>query len=33
MSRTSSEIELMHELKKMMDPNGILNPYKVLYPL
>ncbi|XP_033363227.1 D-2-hydroxyglutarate dehydrogenase, mitochondrial isoform X3 [Bombus vosnesenskii] len=33
MSRTSSEIKLMHELKRMMDPNGILNPYKVLYPL
>nr|XP_033341554.1 D-2-hydroxyglutarate dehydrogenase, mitochondrial [Megalopta genalis] len=33
MSRTSSEIELMHELKNMMDPNGILNPYKVLYPI
>lgn len=33
MSRTSSEIKLMHELKKIMDPNGILNPYKVLYPL
>ncbi|XP_050584117.1 D-2-hydroxyglutarate dehydrogenase, mitochondrial isoform X3 [Bombus affinis] len=33
MSRTSSEIKLMHELKQMMDPNGILNPYKVLYPL
>lgn len=23
----------MHEMKKMMDPNGILNPYKVLYPM
>ncbi|OAD59077.1 D-2-hydroxyglutarate dehydrogenase, mitochondrial [Eufriesea mexicana] len=33
MSRSSSEIELMHELKRMMDPNGILNPYKVLHPL
>lgn len=33
MSRTSSEIKLMHQLKKIMDPNGILNPYKVLYPL
>ncbi|XP_076636354.1 D-2-hydroxyglutaric acid dehydrogenase isoform X2 [Colletes latitarsis] len=33
MSRTPSEIELMHDLKNMMDPNGILNPYKVLYPI
>ncbi|XP_017888237.1 D-2-hydroxyglutarate dehydrogenase, mitochondrial isoform X2 [Ceratina calcarata] len=33
MSRTPSEIKLMQELKKVMDPNGILNPYKVLYPL
>lgn len=33
MSRSSSEIKLMHELKRMMDPNGILNPYKVLHPL
>ncbi|XP_078048801.1 D-2-hydroxyglutaric acid dehydrogenase [Augochlora pura] len=33
MSRTSSEIELMHQLKNMMDPNGILNPYKVLHPI
>ncbi|KOC68161.1 D-2-hydroxyglutarate dehydrogenase, mitochondrial [Habropoda laboriosa] len=32
MSRTSSEIKLMHQLKNMMDPNGILNPYKVLHP-
>ncbi|XP_076244604.1 D-2-hydroxyglutaric acid dehydrogenase [Calliopsis andreniformis] len=30
MSRTSSEIELMYDLKKLMDPKGILNPYKVL---
>lgn len=30
MSRNSSEIEMMHDLKKLMDPNGILNPYKVL---
>lgn len=30
MSRTASEIQLMHELKQLMDPNGILNPYKVL---
>ncbi|XP_015435265.1 PREDICTED: D-2-hydroxyglutarate dehydrogenase, mitochondrial [Dufourea novaeangliae] len=33
MSRTPSEIDLMHDLKKLMDPNGILNPYKVLHPL
>ena len=32
MSRTPSEIALMHKLKRMMDPNGILNPYKVLPP-
>ncbi|XP_053990173.1 D-2-hydroxyglutarate dehydrogenase, mitochondrial isoform X2 [Hylaeus volcanicus] len=32
MSRTPSEIELMQDLKSMMDPNGILNPYKVLHP-
>ncbi|XP_076177409.1 D-2-hydroxyglutaric acid dehydrogenase isoform X2 [Ptiloglossa arizonensis] len=32
MSRTPSEIELMHNLKNMMDPKGILNPYKVLHP-
>lgn len=32
MSRTPSEIALMHDLKRMMDPNGILNPYKVLPP-
>lgn len=30
MSRSPSEIEMMHDLKKLMDPNGILNPYKVL---
>ena len=33
MSRTPSEIELMYDLKKLMDPKGILNPYKVLHPL
>lgn len=32
LSRSSSEIEMMHDLKKLMDPNGILNPYKVLQP-
>ncbi|XP_011701190.1 PREDICTED: D-2-hydroxyglutarate dehydrogenase, mitochondrial isoform X2 [Wasmannia auropunctata] len=30
LSRSSSEIEMMYDLKKMMDPNWILNPYKVL---
>ncbi|XP_077254732.1 D-2-hydroxyglutaric acid dehydrogenase [Temnothorax americanus] len=30
LSKSSSEIEMMYGLKKMMDPNGILNPYKVL---
>nr|XP_031839412.1 D-2-hydroxyglutarate dehydrogenase, mitochondrial [Nomia melanderi] len=33
MSKTPSEIELMHDLKKLMDPNSILNPYKVLPPV
>lgn len=33
LSRTSSEINLMRSVKKMMDPKGILNPYKVLHPL
>ncbi|XP_011151201.1 D-2-hydroxyglutarate dehydrogenase, mitochondrial isoform X2 [Harpegnathos saltator] len=33
LSRNSSEIEMMHDLKKLMDPNGILNPYKVLQPV
>lgn len=32
MSRTTSEINVMHSLKEMMDPKGILNPYKVLHP-
>ncbi|KAG5873084.1 hypothetical protein JTB14_011109 [Gonioctena quinquepunctata] len=29
-SKSKESIELMKELKAMMDPNGILNPYKVL---
>jgi len=29
-SRTKEEIELMHRMKKMMDPLGILNKGKVL---
>ncbi|KAL2717564.1 hypothetical protein V1478_013264 [Vespula squamosa] len=33
LSRTQSEIELMQHLKLTMDPKGILNPYKVLYPI
>lgn len=33
LSRNSSEIKMMHDLKKLMDPNGILNPYKVLQPI
>ncbi|KAG5327186.1 D2HDH protein, partial [Pseudoatta argentina] len=33
LSRSSSEIEIMYDLKKIMDPNGILNPYKVLKPI
>lgn len=32
-SKDPSAIELMRQLKKMMDPNGILNPYKVIYPV
>jgi FAD/FMN-containing dehydrogenase len=32
-SRTPEEIEIMHRLKKMLDPRGLLNPGKVLtYP-
>lgn len=30
LSRPPSAVQLMRDLKKMMDPNGILNPYKVL---
>ncbi|KAF2905733.1 hypothetical protein ILUMI_00446 [Ignelater luminosus] len=29
-SKSESAIKLMKDIKKMMDPNGILNPYKVL---
>lgn len=29
-SKDESALQLMRELKKMLDPNGILNPYKVL---
>ncbi|XP_026287639.1 D-2-hydroxyglutarate dehydrogenase, mitochondrial isoform X2 [Frankliniella occidentalis] len=29
-SKSTRAIELMHQMKKVMDPNGILNPYKVL---
>ncbi|KAK3914002.1 D-2-hydroxyglutarate dehydrogenase, mitochondrial [Frankliniella fusca] len=29
-SKSSRAIALMHQMKNMMDPNGILNPYKVL---
>ena len=32
-SKDASAISLMKEIKKLMDPNGILNPYKVLYPM
>lgn len=32
-SKDKSAVTLMKEIKKMMDPKGILNPYKVLYPL
>nr|XP_046475509.1 D-2-hydroxyglutarate dehydrogenase, mitochondrial isoform X2 [Neodiprion pinetum] len=30
LSKDESAIKLMHELKQLMDPNRILNPYKVL---
>lgn len=30
LSKDQSAIKLMHEIKRFMDPNGILNPYKVL---
>ncbi|XP_020293685.1 D-2-hydroxyglutarate dehydrogenase, mitochondrial [Pseudomyrmex gracilis] len=33
MSKNASEIAMMYDLKKLMDPNGILNPYKVLKPV
>lgn len=29
-SKSSGAIELMKKMKAIMDPNGILNPYKVL---
>ena len=32
-SKDSTAINLMKNLKCNMDPNNILNPYKVLYPL
>ncbi|CAM36597.1 actin interacting protein-like protein [Leishmania braziliensis MHOM/BR/75/M2904] len=32
LSRTKEAIQLMVDLKRVMDPNGILNPYKVLPP-
>lgn len=28
-SKTENEIRLMRQFKQLMDPNGILNPYKV----
>ena len=31
-SKSDNAISLMKDIKKMMDPNGILNPYKVLPP-
>lgn len=33
MSKNASEITMMYDLKHLMDPNGILNPYKVLKPV
>ncbi|XP_033210256.1 D-2-hydroxyglutarate dehydrogenase, mitochondrial [Belonocnema kinseyi] len=32
-SKDASVISLMKQIKRMMDPNHILNPYKVLHPL
>lgn len=29
-SKTTNAISLMNDFKKILDPNGILNPYKVL---
>lgn len=29
-SKDESALQLMRDLKQIMDPNGILNPYKVL---
>ena len=29
-TRSPGEIQLMGRIKRMLDPNGILNPYKVL---
>lgn len=29
-SKSASMIELMKQFKKMLDPNGIMNPYKYL---
>ena len=33
MSKSEPMIELMRGIKGLLDPNGILNPYKVLPPL
>ncbi|XP_050448521.1 D-2-hydroxyglutarate dehydrogenase, mitochondrial [Cataglyphis hispanica] len=33
LSKSSSEIAMMCDLKTLMDPNGILNPYKVVTPV
>jgi D-2-hydroxyglutarate dehydrogenase len=32
-SKSAEAIDMMRQLKTLMDPNGILNPYKVLPPL
>lgn len=29
-SKSTATVELMASMKKMLDPNGILNPYKVI---
>ena len=29
-SKSESAVSVMHDIKRLFDPNGILNPYKVL---
>lgn len=31
-SKSPESVEMMKKLKRLFDPNGILNPYKVLPP-
>jgi len=32
-SKSTEAINIMRRLKQLFDPNGILNPYKVIFPL